>query len=107
MLGSTSELLRSPDRSGGSVKKILFGLTCVLAFLLAAATSCLLRAKFKSVPELKATYAYMYAANLEHYSFLQYNQANPDQGKAALLEYIKLLQNSSRTYSVPAEDAPP
>lgn len=81
-----------PDGSGGSVKKILFGLSCLLAFLLAAATSCLLRARFRSVPELKATYAYMYAANLEHYSFLQYNQADSDQGKAALLEYVKLLE---------------
>jgi hypothetical protein len=92
MLGSISRLLRLPDGSGGSVKKILFGLSCLLAFLLAAAISCTLRAKFKSVPELKASYARMYAANLGHYSFLQYNQAGSDQGKDALLEYIELLQ---------------
>jgi len=74
------------------VRKILFGLSCVLAFLLAAAVSCALRAKFKFVPEVKASYARMYAENLDRYSFLQYNQASSDQGKAALLEYIKFLQ---------------
>ncbi len=74
------------------MRKILFGLTCVLAFLLAAAISCALRAKVKFVPEVKASYARMYAENLERYSFLQYNQAGSDQGKAALLEYIGFLQ---------------
>jgi len=69
------------------VRKILFGLSCVLAFLLAAAVSCALRAKFQSVPEVKASYARMYAENLDRFSFLQYNQASSDQGKAALLEY--------------------
>lgn len=76
----------------GPVRKILFGLACALAFLLAAAVSCALRAKFKYVPELKASYARMYAESLDRYSFLQYNQATSDQGKAALLEYMKLLQ---------------
>lgn len=76
----------------GPVRKILFGLSCVVAFSLAAAVSCALRAKFKCVPEVKASDARMYAENLDRYSFLQYNQASPDQGKAALLEYIKFLQ---------------
>lgn len=74
------------------MRKILFGFGCVLAFLLAAAVSCALRAKFQSVPEVKASYARMYAENLDRYSFLQYNQAGSDQGKAALLEYVKFLQ---------------
>jgi hypothetical protein len=74
------------------VRKILFGFSCLLAFLLAAVVSCALRAKFQSLPEVKASYARMYAENLDRYSFLQYNQASSDQGKAALLEYIKFLQ---------------
>jgi hypothetical protein len=74
------------------MRKILFGVSCVLAFLLAAAVSCAVRAEFKSVPEMKASYARMYAESLDRYSFLQYNQASPDQGKAALLEYLKFLQ---------------
>ncbi len=74
------------------MRKIFFGLSCALTFFLAAAINCALRAKYKSVPELKASYARMYAANLGHYSFLQYNQAGSDEGKDALLEYIEFLQ---------------
>ena len=60
--------------------------------MLTATATCLLRAKHRSVPDLRSQYAYLYAGNLERYSFLQYNQANPEEGRAALLQYIKLLQ---------------
>lgn len=75
-----------------TLRAALFCLGCLLVFLLAAAVSCLLRAKYRSVPELKSEYAYLYVGNLERYSFLQYNQAGPEDGRAALLQYIKLLQ---------------
>lgn len=75
-----------------TLKTILFCFTCALAFLLAAAISCALRAKYSSLPKLRTEYAYMYVANVEEYSFLQYNQASPEQGREALLEYLKLLQ---------------
>ncbi|HUJ30982.1 MAG TPA: hypothetical protein VLY23_06850 [Candidatus Acidoferrum sp.] len=74
------------------LKVVLFCLACATAFCVAAAASCVLRAKYSSVPELKSKFAYMYAVNLARYSFLQYNQASPDQGRKALLEYLKLLQ---------------
>jgi hypothetical protein len=73
-------------------KRIVLCLVCVLVFLLTATTSCVLRAKYGYIPRLKATYAYMYVANIEMYSFLQYNQAGPEQGREALLQYLKLLQ---------------
>ena len=69
-----------------------FCLGCLLVFLLAAAASCLTRAKYRSVPELESEYAYLYAGNLERYSFLQYNQSGPEEGRAALQQYLKLLQ---------------
>jgi hypothetical protein len=37
-------------------------------------------------------YAYVDAGNLERYSFLQYNQAGPEEGRAALQQYLSLLQ---------------
>ena len=70
-----------------------FCLGCLLVFLLAAAASCLTRAKYRSVPRaLESEYAYLYAGNLERYSFLQYNQSGPEEGRAALQQYLKLLQ---------------
>jgi len=75
-----------------TLKAIVFCSSCALVFLLAAALSCLLRAKYSLVPKLKTDFAYRYAANLEQYSFLQYNQAGPEQGRQALLEYLTLLQ---------------
>lgn len=74
------------------LKTILFCSACLLVFLLAAAVSCALRAKYSSVPKLRAEFSSMYAANLREYSFLQYNQASPDQGKTALLQYLELLR---------------
>ena len=74
------------------LKKIFFVFGCALIFLLSAALSCVLRARYSSVPKQKAEFAYMYAANLEQYSFLQYNQAGPEQGRESLLQYVQLLQ---------------
>jgi hypothetical protein len=75
-----------------SLRTTLLGFGCLLVFLLTATASCVLRAKLRSVPDLKSEFAYMYAGNLERYSFLQYNQASPEEGRAALLQYLKLLQ---------------
>ena len=75
-----------------TLRTTLFCLGCLLVLLLAAATSCLLRAKYRSVPKLKSEYAYLYAGNLERYSFLQYNQAGPEEGREALQQYLRLLQ---------------
>jgi hypothetical protein len=73
-------------------KTILFCAACLFVFLVAAAMSCVIRAKYSSVPEMRSQFAYNYVANLGRYSFLQYNQASPDQGRKALLEYLKLIQ---------------
>jgi hypothetical protein len=75
-----------------TLKTILFCSACALVFLLGAAGSCALRAGYSSVPKVKTEFAYMYASNLDQYSLLQYNQAGPDQGREALLIYLKLLQ---------------
>ena len=75
-----------------ALKTILFCFGCLLAFLLAATASCVLRAKYSSIPALRTRFAYMYADNLAHYSFLQYSQAGSEQGRAALLQYLNFLQ---------------
>jgi hypothetical protein len=75
-----------------SLKPIAFGFLCALVFLVAAATTSISRAKYRVIPHLKTEFAYMYAGILERYSFLQYSQAGPDQGKEALLRYLKFLQ---------------
>jgi len=73
------------------LRNILFYLVCATVFLVATVGSSAFRAKYTLVPKLKSTDAYMYATNLDRYSFLQYDQAGPDQGRRALLEYLKLL----------------
>lgn len=73
------------------LRNILFYLVCATVVLVAAVGSCAFRAKYSLVPKLRSTDAYMYATNLDRYSFLQYDQAGPDQGRRALLEYLKLL----------------
>lgn len=75
-----------------ALRTILFCLLCATVFVAAAVASCAFRAKYSLVPQLKSTDAYMYATNLDRYSFLQYNQASPDRGQHALLEYLKLLE---------------
>lgn len=74
------------------LKTIGFCLLCATVFVAAAATSGALRARYNLVPQLESTEAYVYATNLDRYSFLQYNQASPDRGRHALLEYLKLLE---------------
>lgn len=75
-----------------ALKTIGFCFLCATVFVAAAATSCALRARYSLVPQLESEDAYMYATNLDRYSFLQYNQASPDRGQHALLEYLKLLE---------------
>jgi hypothetical protein len=75
-----------------SLKPIAFGFLCTLVFLVAAATTSISRAKYRAIPRLKTEFAYLYAGILERYSFLQYSQAGPDQGKEALLRYLKFLE---------------
>jgi hypothetical protein len=64
------------------LKSIFFCFVCLLAFLVAGAASCTIRAKYWGIPKVRASLAY---------SFLQYNQADAEQGKAALLDYLGLL----------------
>lgn len=74
------------------LRTILFLLGCFLVFLVSGAISCALRAKYRTTPLWRSSSAYMYVAVLDRFAFLQYNQANPQQGKAALLKYLKLMQ---------------
>ncbi len=71
-------------------------LLCGVCFLVAATVTCVLRAKYKWLPDLKESYAFDYANNVERYSFLQYSQVGPEQGKVALLQYIELLDRIRR-----------
>lgn len=71
-------------------------LLCGLCFLVAATVTCFLRAKYSRLPSIRTSFAYDYADNLDRYSFLQYSQAGPEQGKVALLQYIKLLDRIRR-----------
>lgn len=71
-------------------------LLCGVSFLVAATVTCFLRAKYNCLPDLKESYAFGYADNVDRYSFLQYSQAGPEQGKVALLQYIKLLDRIRR-----------
>ncbi len=73
-------------------RNILFVVVCGAVFLLVAAVDCMLRSKYSSIPQTEARFAYMYAGNLDRYSFLQYNQASADQGRKALLEYLNFLE---------------
>jgi hypothetical protein len=74
------------------MKRLKTVLLCCICFLAAAAVTCFLRAKYSWVPDLKVMYAYAYVGNVQRYSFLQYNQANPERGKTALLQYLELLE---------------
>jgi hypothetical protein len=82
------------------IKTLIFCATCLLVFLLAGAATCTLRARYGVVPKLRARFAYMNLANLHVYSFLEYNQANPEQGKAALLLYLDVLKRIEKDGAV-------
>ncbi|MGH9827255.1 MAG: hypothetical protein ACREDR_28840 [Blastocatellia bacterium] len=73
-------------------KTALFCCMCLLIFLLAATLSCMLRAKYTSIPAIRTDFAYMNDSNWAHYSFLQYSQADPNRGRTALLQYLNLLR---------------
>src|SRR5271154_574048 len=73
------------------LKRILLCFACMGVFLIAAALSCAIRTKYRTVPELKSKVAYSYAGLVADYSFLQYNQAGAEQGKSALLDYLEVL----------------
>src|SRR5690348_7744944 len=61
-------------------------------FLLAAAATCVFRTKYSTLPRVRTSLAFNYADNVRRYSFLQYTQAGPQQGKTALLQFVNLLQ---------------
>jgi len=80
---------------------LLFCLACVLVFLVTAAVSCGIRAKYGALPKLRASSASFYAGFLGEYSFLQYNQAGGEQGRRALLVYqgeLQKIQNEKIRY---------
>ncbi len=74
------------------MKTARFCMLCLMALLLAAVASCAVRARYRSLQRLRAEYAALYLGNLSRYSFLQYSQAGPDQGRTALKQYLALLQ---------------
>ncbi len=63
-----------------ALKSLLFCFACTLVVLLAGAITCSVRAKYRSLPTVKAAAAYSYVPFLGEYSFLQYNQAGGEQG---------------------------
>lgn len=75
-----------------ATRTILFCFACLLVFLAAGAATCWIRAKHKYLPDVRASLAYSYAGLFSEYSLLQSNQAGPEQGKKALLEYLGVLQ---------------
>lgn len=76
------------------MRTAVFCLGCFAVFVFAAASTCFVRAGVHSIPELKSYDAWLHVGDLLRYSFLQYSQANPDEGRAALLEYVKFLQRT-------------
>ena len=76
------------------MRTAVFCLGCFAVFVFAVASTCFIRAGVHSIPELKSQEASVHVGNLLRYSFLQYSQANPDEGRAALLEYVKFLQRT-------------
>jgi hypothetical protein len=73
------------------LKGIIFCFASVGVFLVAGALTCAVRAKYRTVPELKSRVAYSCAGLVADYSFLQYNQAGGEQGKSALQENLEVL----------------
>lgn len=73
-----------------------FVFACLLVFLASATLSGVLRAKYESLPEQRATYAELRIARLGEYAFLQASQASPDRGRQALLVYVNELREIQR-----------
>jgi len=78
------------------LKSVLFCMACVLVFALAAVATSSMRAGRWVMPKLRANLAYSYASLFGDYAFLQYNQADTEQAKAALLDYLGILQKIRR-----------
>jgi hypothetical protein len=74
------------------IKRILFCFACLGMFLVAGTLSCAIRAKYRTVPQLRSKVAHSYVGLVGDYSFLQYNQAGGEAGRAALLEYLDVLR---------------
>jgi hypothetical protein len=86
-------------------KNSLFIGVCALVFLATAAISCGIRIKYYSLPNTRAESAAVYANLLGEYCFLQYNQADDEQGKAALLVYVAFLETTrAQIPNYPARD---
>jgi hypothetical protein len=76
-----------------ALRTIFFCFACLLVFLAAGAATSSIRAKYTYLPNVRASLAYSYARLFDEYSLLQSNQAGPEQGKTALLEYLRVLQH--------------
>jgi hypothetical protein len=74
------------------LRKILFCFACLAMFLVAAALSCAIRAKYRAIPRYRSNIALSYLGLVGDYSFLQYNQAGGEAGRAALMEYLDVLR---------------
>ncbi|MDE3170418.1 MAG: hypothetical protein KGL75_09760 [Acidobacteriota bacterium] len=78
------------------MKILKTALLCICSFLFAAVASGVLRARYGCVPSFKSQYASLYESNLARYALLQANQADANDGRAALLQYIGFLQGIRR-----------
>jgi hypothetical protein len=74
------------------IKTLLFCFACLLVFLATGAMSCVVRAKYSTIPMLKADFAYMYSGSLQRYALLQSSQTDDQHGKKAQLLYLTLVQ---------------
>lgn len=75
-----------------AIRFISFCLGCVLVSVAAGAATCVIRAKYWYLPNVKANLAYSYAGFFSEYAVLQSNQASAQDGKTALLQYLGILQ---------------
>ncbi len=61
-----------------ALRTILFRFACLLVFLAAGAATCSIRAKYKYLPNVRASLAYSYLGLFGEYSLLQSNQAGAE-----------------------------
>jgi hypothetical protein len=74
------------------LRKFAIVLGYAAVFLMAGAVTCGVRAKYRILPQIKLLAAYRYIGLVGDTSFLQYNQADGEHGRAALLAYLQVLQ---------------
>jgi hypothetical protein len=74
------------------LRKFAIVLGYAAVFLIAGATVCGLRAKYRSLPQMKLLAAYRYIGLVGDTSFLQYNQAGGEYRRAALLAYLQVIR---------------